>query len=90
MNATKTNIEVNQGVDHKGRTFGYDHDRKNFITWEIVGGKIVVALVKNDTEEEGHGSIAATTRDAKSVAAAENRKENSQLRRAILAGFQRD
>lgn len=88
--ATKANIELNQGVDHLGRTFGYDHDRKNFITWDIDNGKIVVALVENDSEEEGHGSIAATTRDAKSVAASENRKGNSQLRRAILARFQRD
>ena len=85
-----TNIELNQGVDHKGRTFGYDHDRKNFITWGIVDDKIVVALVENDSEETGHGSIAATTRDATSVADAENCKENSQLRKAIAQGFSRD
>jgi hypothetical protein len=86
----QASIEVNQGVDHKGRTFGYDHDRKNFITWDIADGKIVVALVENDEQEEAHGSIAETTRDAKSVADSENRKENSQLRRAILDRFHRD
>lgn len=90
MNKNKnTNIELDQGVDDKGRTFGYDHARKNFITWEIQKGKIVIARVEHDSEEQEHGSIAATEREAKSVAACENRKENSQLRRSILSGFER-
>lgn len=86
----KTNeIELDQGVDHKGRTLGYDHKRKNFITWDLADDKIVVVKVEHDDQETGHGSIAATTREAKAVAAAENRKTNSSLRRAIAQKFAR-
>lgn len=84
------NIELNQGVDHLGRTFGYDHKRKNFITWDIADGKIVVAAVEHDELEDGHGSLAATRRDAARIAAQENRKADSPLLRAILSRFQRD
>jgi len=90
MTTTLANIEKDQGVDHKGRTFGYDHGRKNFITWAIENDKIVVANVEHDSEEESHGSVKATERDAKRIAAQENRLPNSQLRKAILKGFQRD
>ncbi len=83
-------IERNQGVDYNGRTFGYDHKRHNFITWAIDNDKIIVAKIDNDEEEENHGSKSETEREAKSIAARENRLPNSQLRRAILKGFQRD
>lgn len=82
MTTTK-NIELCQGVDDSGRAFGYDHGRKNFVTWGIEADKIVVVSVENDDQEEGHGSLRATERDARSVAARENRLPNSSLRRAI-------
>jgi major membrane immunogen (membrane-anchored lipoprotein) len=85
----KMSIELDQGVDHMGRTFGYDHKRRNFITWDIQDGKIVVVKVENDDQEDSHGSTKATLRDAKKIAAEENRKESSQLRVAIRQRFQR-
>ena len=90
MTTATNHIEMDQGVDHKGRTFGYDHSRKNYITWELKDGKIVVVSVENDDQEESHGSLKATMRDARSVAARENRLVASQLRTAIRRGFQRD
>ncbi len=89
MNMTEQ-IELDQGVDHKGRTFGYDHKRHNFITWAIQDGKIIVLSIENDDQEEKHGSINATMRVAKRIARYETKKQNSQLRAAILRGFQRD
>lgn len=84
------NIELDQGVDHKGNTFGYDHGRNNFITWELRAGKIAVAKVEHDDQEETHGSLAATRRNAVTIANRQNRLPNSPLRKAILRGFQRD
>lgn len=82
-------IEKDQGVNHKGQVFGYDHKRHNFITWGLDGDKIVVLNVENDDQEETHGSIQATTRDAKKVAAQENRLPFSRLRQSIAMGFER-
>jgi hypothetical protein len=82
-------IEKDQGVNHKGQVFGYDHERHNFITWGIKNEKIAVLKVENDDQVEKHGSLAATMRDAKKVAAQENRLPNSSLKRSILMGFER-
>ena len=87
---TLTHIEMVQGVGHGGKTFGYDHKRSNFITWEFAGGKIVPASVDHDEQEDEHGSLEATLRDAKSVAARENRLPSSRLRKSMEQGDRRD
>ena len=80
-------IEADQGVGYGGEVFGYDHRRLNYITWGIEAGKIVVVKVERDDEESvGHGSLAATLRDARSMAARENRLPGSRLRRSIQQG----
>jgi hypothetical protein len=79
-------IETNQGIAKSGRVFGYDHTRCNFIEWDLTNSTscITVAVVQNDSEEEEHGSLAATRRDAMKIAAEQNRKEYSSLRAAIV------
>lgn len=77
-------IEVNQGVNSRGQTFGYDHSRRNYITWDLVNGKVIVVLVEHDSEEKRHGSLAATRLDACRIAARETKAENSTLRRSII------
>lgn len=77
-------IEEDQGVTDDGVTFGYDHRRLNFIQWAIdPRGRLIVAKVENDEQETRHGSVAATLRDARSVAARENRLPGSLLLRSI-------
>lgn len=90
MATINSDIELNQGCDHLGRTFGYDHSRKNFITWDIECDKIIVVKVENDDQETGHGSIADTRRDAEAVASRETKLPNGELRRAIRQRFARD
>lgn len=80
-------IEADQGVGYGGAVYGYDHRRLNYITWGIEAGRIVVAKVEHDEQASGHGSLAATLRDARSVAARENRLPSSRLRRSIQQGF---
>jgi major membrane immunogen (membrane-anchored lipoprotein) len=87
---TLTHIEMDQGVGHGGKTFGYDHKRSNFIIWEFADGKIVPASVEHDEQEDEHGSLGATLRDAKSVAARENRLPSSRLRQSMEQEFRRD
>jgi hypothetical protein len=82
-------IELDQGVDHLGRVFGYDHKRKNFITWGLDKEAIVVVKIENDDDEDDHGEESDTRKDAESVAAIESAKANSRLVRAIQLGFQR-
>ena len=81
-------IERHQGLDKNGRIFGYDYQRKNFITWGIKDEKIVVIGIENDDQVEKHGSIEATLRDAKKIAAEENRLPNSRLKNSILMKFE--
>ncbi len=78
-------IEINQGVSGDRYVFGYDHARKNFVNWELntATSCITVAAVEHDNEEEHHGSLAATLREAKKIAARENRKNHSLLRAAM-------
>lgn len=87
--ANYKHIELDQGVDHLGRVFGYDHKRRNFITWSKNSEKVTVEKVEHDDEEDDHGDLSETRRDAEAVAAIENAKENSRLVRAIYLGFQR-
>lgn len=82
-------IEKDQGVNHKGQVFGYDHKRHNYITWDLIDGKITVVDVENDEQEEKHGSLNETMKDAKKIAAKENKFPNSNLKRAIILGFER-
>lgn len=79
-------IEENQGIVEcdRPRVFGFDHKRLNFIAWGLdESGKIVPAFVEPDEKELRTGSLAATLRDAKRIAARENRLERSSLRDAI-------
>lgn len=59
-------IEVYQGRDDAGRPFGYDHARRNYITWgrSDDGMHAVPMAVEHDSEVQAHGSLSATTRDA--------------------------
>ena len=79
-------IETNQGIAGTGRVFGYDHSRFNWIEWTHIGGRLTVAVVENDSEEEMHGSLAATRREAMVIAARHNRKPPgcSNLLAAVL------
>lgn len=83
-------IEMDQGVGHGGMVYGYDHRRSHFITWGLdARGRITVERVEADEQAESHGSAAATLRDARSVAARENRLPASRLRRSIEQGLRR-
>jgi hypothetical protein len=82
-------IEANQGTTEKGRVFGFDHARNNFVEWAISeSDKIVVAHVEHDDQSSKHGSLSETRRDAMAIAAKENRLPSSQLRMAIRKASQ--
>ena len=85
-----SHIEMVQGVDDDGNTFGYDHYRLTFVTWCIRRGRIAVLRVEKDENERLHGSLVASRRDAASVAARENRLPSSKLRLAIEKGLARN
>jgi len=53
-------IELNQGIGDKGRVFGYDHKRHNFVTWAIVDEKLTIHSIENDDQEDEHGPISET------------------------------
>lgn len=83
-------IEADQGVTFGGRVYGYDHRRANYIVWRLDdSGRIAVEKVEPDEQADSHGSAAATLRDAKSVAARENRLPASRLLRSIQQGLRR-
>ncbi len=77
------NITMNQGVDYKGRIFGYDHEEFNFITWGLWNGVIMVLNVEEDENSGVTGSTKETLKNARLIAAEENEKPNSSLHSAI-------
>lgn len=77
------NITMNQGVDYRGRIFGYDHEEFNFITWGLWNGVIMVVNVEEDENSGVTGSTKETLKNARLIAAEENEKAHSPLWSAI-------
>jgi len=80
-------LELNQGVGYKGRIFGYDHERNNFVTWEIVDEKIAIHSVENDDQEEEHGSITETRQLAELFLLTGDPISYQRLHEACVRGF---
>lgn len=76
-------IDAFQGTAESGRVFGFDHRRNNFIEWDLVDGRVVVAEIVPDVMSDAHGSQAATRRDAQKFARRENRKDGGGLAQTI-------
>jgi hypothetical protein len=74
-----------QGIGEHGMPFGYDTSRRNFVVWGRRGDKVIVERVEHDDQESEHGSLRETEREARAIAARENRLPNGKLRRAVFS-----
>ena len=84
-NVFEQRLELDQGIGHEERIFGYDHENRNFVTWEVVDGKLAIHSVEHDYTEDDCGPLSETRKLAELFLS----NENSRQYRKLLASCKR-
>jgi hypothetical protein len=88
-NVFEQSLELDQGVGLGGRVFGYDHERRNFVVWDVDGDRICVHRVDHDETESDCGPLSETLKLAECFLSNPNTSQYRTLLRACKMGYSR-